>query len=46
MMLETHMKLCVTAGFSRKKNFSPKIGKMDQKQGFLNILKNFVINIY
>ena len=34
------------AGFSRKKNFVPKFGKMGQKQGFFNILKNFVINFY
>ena len=41
------MKLCVTEpDFPEKKNFAPKIGKMDQKQGFLNILKNFVINLY
>ena len=26
--------------------FVPKIGKMSQKQGFLNLLKNMVINFY
>ena len=31
------------AGFSRKKMFAPKIGKVGQKQGLLNIVKNFVI---
>ena len=30
----------------QKKHFAQKIGKMGQKQGFLNILKNFVINFY
>ena len=38
------------AGFSRKKSFCPKIGKMGQKMGqkqsFLNILKNCVIKFY
>ena len=34
------------AGFSRKKIFAPKIGKMGQKQGFLNILKkNYLLNL-
>ena len=33
-------------GFTRKCFFAPEIGKMGQKQGFLNILKNFVINFY
>ena len=46
MVLETHMKLCVTAEFYGN-FFDPKIGKMDQKmdqkQGFLNLLKNLVI---
>ena len=46
MMLGTHVKWCVTAEFSRKIIFAPKIGKMGQKQDFLNILKNFVINFY
>ena len=31
MVLETYMKICVTAGFSRKKIFASKIRKMDQK---------------
>ena len=37
------------AGFPRKKFFAPKTGKVGQKWvkiGFLNILKNFVINFY
>ena len=34
------------AGFSRRNFFAPKIGKMGQKQGFFNILKNYVINFY
>ena len=47
-MLETHLKLCMTAGFSRKifplkLENRPKIG---QKQGFLNLLKNFVIDFF
>ena len=47
MVLEIHMKLCMTEpNFPEKISFAPKIGKMDQKQGFLNILKNFVINFY
>ena len=29
--IEMHVKLCVTARFSRKVVFAPKIGKMDQK---------------
>ena len=28
------------AGFSRKVFFAPKMGKMGQKQGFLNLLEN------
>ena len=43
MMLGTHMKLCTTAGFSRKNFFATKMG---QKQGFLNVLKKFAINFY
>ena len=38
-----------TTGFSRKIFFPQKLGKwtkMGQKQGLLNILKNFVINFY
>ena len=49
-MLETHMKLCVTEpDFSEKKNFPQKFGKwekMGQRQDFLNILKNFVIDFH
>ena len=48
IVLETHLKLCMTAGFSRKifplkLENRPKIG---QKQGFLNLLKNFVIDFF
>ena len=43
MVLESHMKLFMAAGFSGKIFFASKIGKMDQKQGFFNILENFVI---
>ena len=31
MVPETHMKFCVAARSSGKKNFAPKYGKMDQK---------------
>ena len=34
------------AGFFRKKVFAQKTGKMGEKQGFLNLLKNFVFNVY
>ena len=40
MVLETHMKWFATAKFSGK-IFSPQ--KMGQKQGFLNLLKKFII---
>ena len=50
MVLETHMKLCVTEpDFPGKvfclKNWEngPKIG---QKQGFFNLLKNLFLNFY
>ena len=50
MMLETHMKLCVTEPDFPEKFFAPKIVKMGQKWAknriFLNILKNSVINFY
>ena len=47
MMLETHMKLCVTeADFPEKKNFPQKLGKWAKKKGFLNMLKNSVVNFY
>ena len=49
-MLETHMKLCVTKPDFPEKLFCPQNWengqKMSQKQGFLNILKNFVIDFY
>ena len=44
------MKLCMTEPDFLKKIFCPKNWengpKMGQKQGFLNILKNFDINFY
>ena len=50
MVLETHIKLCVTELDFPEKFFwlqdwenGPKMG---QKHGFLNLLKNFVINFY
>ena len=43
MMLETHMKLCVTTGFFGKILFAPNCHR---KQGFLKLLKNLVINFY
>ena len=49
-MLEMHIKLCMTELDFLEKNFLPKkVGKWVKngpKQGFLNILKNFVINFY
>ena len=50
MVVETHMKLDVTARFSRKKCFAfenlENRPKMDQKHGFWNLLKDFAINFY
>ena len=50
MMLETHVKSCVTQPDFPEKNFFLKNWengpKMGQKQGLLNILKNFVIDFY
>ena len=46
MVLESHVKLSVTAGFSGKIFFAPKVGKMGPKYGFLNLLENLVINFY
>ena len=50
MILEIHMKLCVTEPDVPEKNLllqnwenEPKIG---QKQGFLNVLKMFVISFH
>ena len=41
MVPETHMKLHMTEpDFPGKIFFAPKMGKMDQKQGFLNLLEN------
>ena len=34
------------ARFFRKNLFAPKMGKMGQKQGFLNLLENWVINFF
>ena len=45
MLLETHIKLCMTElDFLRKKNIASKIGKMGQKKGSLSLLKTFAIN--
>ena len=50
MVLEIHMKLCVReSDFLEKKKFPQKLGKWTENgpnTGFLNLLKNFVINIY
>ena len=49
MVLETHMKLCVTAEISENFFCSQKWKnglKMGQKQGVLNLLKNLVINYH
>ena len=47
---KTYMKLCVTELDFLGKKFYPKNcengPKIDQKQGFLNLLKNLVINLY
>ena len=45
MVLETHMKLCMTAGFSGKNIFWPKNWengpKMGQNQGFFKFIEKF-----
>ena len=46
MVLETHMKLCMSTGFSKKDYFAPKMGKMGQKQGFLYLLEDLVISFF
>ena len=50
MLLENYMQvLGDRAGFLEKKLLPPKLGKRTkicQKQGFHNLLKNFVINFY
>ena len=50
MVLETNMKLCVTElDFPEIWFLLQKLGngpKMDQKHGFLNLLKNAVIHFY
>ena len=50
MVLETHMKFCVTEPDFPEKKFLPQNWengpKMGQKQDFLNLLKNLVINFY
>ena len=39
--------VCDKAGFFRRKNmFEPKMGKIVQKYGFLNLLENLVINFF
>ena len=49
-VLETHMKFCVKSWIFWKKNFGPKNWengpKIDQKQGFFNVLKKLVITFY
>ena len=50
MVLETHMKLCVTEPDFLGKKFLPqnweKGPKMDPKQGFFNSLENLAVNFY
>ena len=52
MVLESHMKLSVAEPDFQEKKISQKIGKMDQKWiknsflSFLNLLKNFAVNLY
>ena len=50
MTLETSIKLCVTKPNFLEKKFCPQYWengpKMGKKHGFLNILKDFVINFY
>ena len=50
MMLETHMKLCVTEpDFLENIFLPPKLGKLTKngpKQGVLNLLKSLVIDFY
>ena len=50
MVLEIHMKLCLTEPDFPEKSFCPKnwenSPKIGQKHGFLNILKNLVISFY
>ena len=45
VVLETPMK-CVTAAFFGKKCFALKMGKMYQKEDFLNLLKNWEIYFF
>ena len=47
MVWETHVKLCVRKpGFWKNIAFAPKMRKIGQKQGFLNLVKNLVINFF
>ena len=50
MVLEAYMKLCMTEPDFLEIFFFPKNWengpKMDQKQGFLNLLKNLVIDFF
>ena len=51
MLLETHMKLCMTEPDFLKTNFFftqcwENVAKMGSKQDFLNLLKNLAINFY
>ena len=47
MLLGAHVLLCVIGLDFFKKIFLPqKMGKMGQKQGFLNLVENLVINFF
>ena len=46
MVLEIQMASVTESEYFGKKFIAPKIGKMGQKKGFLNLLKNLVINFY
>ena len=50
MVLETRMKLCMTEPDFPEKYFCPQNyengPKMDQEQGFLNVLKKLIIDFY
>ena len=41
MVLETHIKFCVTDRFSRKKFFCPKNWENGPKAGFFEFIENF-----
>ena len=50
MVLESHVKLCVTESDFLRKKFCPKnwenVPKIGQKQGLFNLLENVVISFY